>query len=132
MTPTASVATPERSRACSARAAAGRPRAAAASELAPTSWRKVRRDVAMGAPAVRGAGLQPCIGTVAWVAGLKPCPTIEGILLPAGDLCLEDDAVVGELLDDGQQARVEEAHLKKDQEGQRAVDAVRQRVEDRE
>jgi hypothetical protein len=47
-------------------------------------------------------------------------------------LCLEDDAVVGELLDDGQQARVEEAHLEQDQERQRAVDPVRQRVEDRE
>src|SRR5262245_38163825 len=51
------------------------------------------------------------------------------LLFSAGDLRLQHHRLVGVLLDDGQQPRVEEADLEEDEERQRAVDLVGQRVE---
>src|SRR5258706_10297318 len=53
------------------------------------------------------------------------------LLTVGGDLRFHHDAVARELLDDGEQAGVEEAHLKEHEKRQRAVDAVGQRVEHR-
>src|SRR5438874_12180610 len=51
-------------------------------------------------------------------------------LLATRHLGIEDHRIVGVLLDDRQQARVKEADLEQDEERQRAVDLVGERVED--
>src|SRR5262245_60501460 len=53
------------------------------------------------------------------------------VRLLARRLRAQRDIVTAELLDDREQPSVEEADLEQHQERQRAVDAVRQRVEDR-
>src|SRR4029453_6815749 len=50
-------------------------------------------------------------------------------LLATRHLCAEDHWIAGVLLNDGHQARVEKSDLKQHEERQRAVDLIRQRVE---
>ena len=50
---------------------------------------------------------------------------------PTGHLRVEDDRIGGVLLDDRDEAGIEESNLEQDQKGHRAVDLIRERVEHR-
>src|SRR5207244_1510848 len=54
--------------------------------------------------------------------------TVDYRLFNLRHLCLEHHAVAVELLDDRKKAGVEEAHLEQDEEWERAVNAVDQRI----
>src|SRR5262245_43457042 len=89
-----------------------------------------------------GAGETPASSTTRWRSARMPSggalttATLDVIdaglhftSFPTGDLRLQHHRLVGVLLHDGQQSRVEEADLEEHEERQRAVDLIREGVE---